>query len=255
MKPFNFLIAFGAVLIISCGESTPNMHDVDTNDSATSTQPSSTAPDSVMPNRNPASVVEPSNETAPVKGSVVAYCPSSMIEDEASILSVAISKNDLQEVKDFVTSKVLADDQTAKPEKVGEDLKSDSILVYKKMKVSLSLDNDIFSYSALTDTVQYFESAINSLVWEWQVKPKKVSEKTFVLFKFYGVEQNGNVDSLVKTKTIVVKVQVNARGTIGKLLDFLSNDPKTTLTAILIPLFSFLGGLLVGKKGKQKPDK
>ncbi|MEO5650089.1 MAG: hypothetical protein ABIR03_09220 [Ginsengibacter sp.] len=91
------------------------------------------------------------------------------------------------------------------------------------------------------------------LEWEWNIKSLHSTRKSIISFKFYYLDPNDSVLNYLLEKTIPISVRVDARSFIDKWEDFLLDNPKTTTTAIVIPLFTFLGGFITGKKKKKDP--
>ncbi|MEI9934767.1 MAG: hypothetical protein WDM71_07940 [Ferruginibacter sp.] len=252
-----FIVILFAVLVAGCGGNPPTATLVEDSTRVDSTATSMSKIDTSTkkfdtwrdtPNRGPASVEEDTEKS--VKGYAVAYCPSRMIEDVPNILYAEISKDDLKVIQEAIKGKVKADNPDAQDEQIAKDTKGDSIILYDRMKVELNIDDDVFKKISSDESIKTFENQ-QSLEWSWTIKPKKITQKSIVSFKFFCVDTNGNDLNLILNKTINVAVKVDTRTLIDKWEDFLSNDPKTLLTVIIIPLITFISGLFLGKRKKS----
>ena len=196
------------------------------------------------------SVPHPPQAERPVMGSAAAYCPSRMIADVPCLVYAVLSKSDQKTLRNLLVKKVKGTEPTISDSAVLKDIREDSIPIYPRMKVTLAADDDVFKIVSKEEQAQNFDTK-NTLEWNWELKPKHLTQKTFVTFRFYAIDSVGHTEVLILEKTISVAVQIDARTWFTKCIDFLFNDTKTLVTAILIPFFTFLFGLILGKRKKS----
>ncbi len=201
--------------------------------------------------RSPASVKE--DKESIKKGTALVFCPAKMIRDVPSIINATISKKEFDAAYAEFAEKVLDQNPRLKQEQISKGIKSDSVILYKKMMVSIEFDKDeIKLVSGDNNEIKEFDGK-SSLEWDWIVKPQQVTRRSIIRVRFYGIDEK-NHENLVHEKTIDIKVTVDARSFVDKWSDFLLEDTKTTITAIVIPFLTFLGGFISGKK-KMKNEK
>ena len=197
--------------------------------------------------RNPASVP---NEEKAAKGIALVYCPAKMIRNVPSIVNVAISKEDLLTAITKFKGTIQRENPGVKPANITRDTRNDTIDLYERMEVKIEFDPDDFVQIGKDDEpVKEFGNK-NMLEWQWTIKPIHSTQKSILNFKFYYVDPD-NKENYILEKTISVSATVDARSYIDKWKDFLEDDSKTTITVILIPLVTFLGGFFSGKKKKS----
>jgi hypothetical protein len=191
----------------------------------------------------------PSNES-PQKGIAMVYCPAKMIRNIPSIISATISRDELSKAVENFKQKVQDQNKDVKKEIISRDIKADSIDIYDKMGVDIEFDSDDFVeiLKSKHNAVKEFGDK-QTLDWEWTIKPLHSTEKSIIKFEFYYVDPD-NKANYVLEKTISVVATVDARSYLDKWKDFLFEDSKTTVTAILIPFITFIGGFFSGKKKK-----
>lgn len=195
--------------------------------------------------RWPASI--PEDEPLP-KGYAMVYCPAKMIKGVPSIVNATITKEELSKAYNKFITKITEQDNRLSKETIARDIKGDSIDLYQEMKVVLEYDTDDFKQISKDENlVQSFAGKL-TLDWEWTIKPLKSTRKSILKFKFYGIGPSKNAETYILQKTINISAEVDARSFLTKWTDFLLDDPKTTLTAILIPVITFFGGFISGKK-------
>jgi len=200
-------------------------------------------------NRNPASV-DTSYENPKPKGYAIVYCPTKMITHVPCIVDATITKDDIAKAIVSFRNKVKLQNPKIQESTIDRDIKGDSIDIYENMGIELEFDSDDFKQiSKNTNQPLDFKNK-KSLEWEWIIKPMHSTEKSILNFKFYYSNPD-NTREYILEKTIRIFVTVDARTFLDKWKDFLVDDPKTTITVILVPLISFFGGLLFGKKSSK----
>jgi hypothetical protein len=197
--------------------------------------------------RTPASVKE---ETPVIKGTAMVYAPANMIKDVPSIVNAVISKEELSTAVAQFADAVQAQNPGTKKVDIVKDIKGDTVNIYQHMGVKLKFDSSDFrEISGDEDATKDFTGK-TSLEWEWVLKPRNSTRKSILSFIFYYLDPDNNQQHYIMEKTISVVVRVDARSFVDKWEDFLLDDPKTTITAILIPFITFIGGLFFGKRKK-----
>lgn len=191
-------------------------------------------------------------ESINTKGTAMVYCPAKMIEDIPSIVNATITKVEIDKaLKEFVKEMEKANPENT-PEEIESDIKSETIDLYEKMAVKIEFDQDVFKlYPKETSSTKSFGDK-SKLEWEWEITPLRTTDKSFIHFRFYWADVANNTLKEILDKRISVDVRVNNRAFLDKWKTFILGDPKTTTTAILIPLATFLGGFLTGKKNKKE---
>jgi hypothetical protein len=203
--------------------------------------------DKATAGRNPASVPE---ELPVMKGTAMVYSPAKMIKDVPSIVNAVISKEELSRAMAHFADAVQKQNPDIKKEDIAAGITGDTIDLYEHMGVKLEFDpSDFKQVTDNGNTIQEFANK-TSLEWEWVLKPLRSTRKSILNFKFYYVNPDNGEQNYILEKTISVVVRVDARNFMNKWGDFLLDDPKTTITAILIPLITFIGGFLSGKRKK-----
>jgi hypothetical protein len=210
-------------------------------------------------NRNPASVsvevIKPKPASNPeqvtAKGYAMVYCPTRMIRNVPSIVNAVISKEEMAAAYAKFSEKIQKENPDRSKQKISLDIKGDSIDIYEKMGVTIEFDPEDFKeISKNNGEIKEFKNK-NELEWEWILKPLHSTEKSILNFKFFYIDPD-NKENYILEKTISISATVDARSYFDRLKDFLSDDPKTLLTVIIIPLVTFLGGFLFGKKKSTK---
>lgn len=241
------------MLFASCGDNrySPSEYRQEANDTVTVLERE--------PNRAPASdtttyganiIKDTSAKPSFAKGYAMVYCPHKMITHVPSIINAEITKNDYETAYANFVHKLHSQDPEKSIEAVKGDIKGDSLMLCRRMRVAIEFDSEDFHQVSKNDNgIKSFEGT-NTLDWDWIIKPLRSTEKSIVTFKFYCIDSTTNEEAEVLKKTINVAVQVDARSYVSKIGDFLLDDPKTTVTAILIPFISFLGGFFTGRKKK-----
>jgi hypothetical protein len=197
--------------------------------------------------RRPASVEE---EAPVVKGTAMVYAPANMIKDVPSIVNAVISKEELSAAVARFADAVQSQNPGTKKADILKDIKGDTVDIYQHMGVKLKFDSSDFrEISGDEDATKDFTDK-TSLEWEWVLKPLNSTRKSILSFMFYYLDPSDNQQHYIMEKTISVVVRVDARSFADKWGDFLLDDPKTTITAILIPFITFIGGLFFGKRKK-----
>jgi|GEM_PF-6928772 hypothetical protein len=236
------------LFVFSCNNSVEESTST-SGDSASAEVDTSGAPtentDKVAGGRNPASVPE---EIPVMKGTAMVYAPAKMIKDVPSIVNAVISKEELSAALAHFADAVQKQNPDITRENLEKNITSDTLDLYEHMGVKLEFDPSDFKQ--ITDngnTIQEFANKA-SLEWEWVLKPLRSTRKSILNFKFYYINPNNSQQHYILEKTISVVVSVDARSFLDKWGDFLLDDPKTTITAILIPFITFIGGFLSGKR-------
>ncbi len=189
----------------------------------------------------------PSNASSE-KGLAMVYCPTKMIRNVPSIVNATISKEEFANANQKFADKILKEQgKDIKKENILNDIKGDSIDLYEKMGVEIEFDSDDFKLISKNDSQAKEFNNNKTLDWEWTIKPLHSTQKSIINFKFYYLDPD-NKENYILEKTISVVATVDARSYIDKWKDFLLDDAKTTITVILIPLITFLGGFFTGKK-------
>ena len=192
-------------------------------------------------------------EPKPVTGTAIVYCPAKMIKGVPSIVNATISKDELSEAFTKFNKKIQELNPDKKKASISNDIKGDTIDLYETMGVILEFDPEDFKQISANDNPTKSFKNKNALEWEWVIKPLHSTRKSIINFKFYYIDPNDSSTNYILQKTISIDVSVDARSYVDKWKDFLLDDPKTTTTAIVIPLVTFLGGFLTGKKKKKDP--
>ena len=175
------------------------------------------------------------NEEKRVKGYAMVYCPPKMITHVPSIIDAQISKSDLSAAYSKFIQKVQSQNPNKKIAGIEKDIKGDSIDIYENVSVAIEFDGDDFKQVSRDNDVKQSFNGRNELEWDWVIKPLHSAEKSIIIFKFYYRDPTTNQEMSILEKTISISVQVDARGYLEKWGDFLLDDPKTTLTVIVIP--------------------
>jgi hypothetical protein len=192
-------------------------------------------------------------EPKPATGTAIVYCPAKMIKGVPSIVNATISKDELSEAFTKFNKKIQELNPDKKKASISNDIKGDTIDLYETMGVILEFDPEDFKQISANDNPTKSFKNKNALEWEWVIKPLHSTRKSIINFKFYYIDPNDSSTNYILQKTISIDVSVDARSYVDKWKDFLLDDPKTTTTAIVIPLVTFLGGFLTGKKKKKDP--
>ncbi len=195
--------------------------------------------------------VERPGEQKSATGTAMVYCPAKMIKGVPSIVNATISKDELSEAFTKFNRKMQQLNPDKKKENISRDIKGDMIDIYERMGVTLEFDPEDFKQISDNDSPTKAFKNKSELEWEWVIKPLHSTRKSIINFKFYYIDPNDSSTNYIFQKTISIDVTVDARSYVDKWEDFLLDDPKTTTTAIVIPLVTFLGGFLTGKKKKK----
>lgn len=119
------------------------------------------------------------------------------------------------------------------------------------MEVVLNCDSDIFKVASIDNQpIKTFAPGEKQLEWNWELKPGTTTNRTVITFLFNGIDAQ-NQPIRLGEKMMYITVKVDARSFFDKWLEFLSDDPKYTITAIVVPFLTFLGGYFL----KRKPAK
>ena len=189
-----------------------------------------------------------SNEVA--KGYAIVYCPTKLIIHVPAILNAEITKEELEAAYATFATRLQQQNPDKNAQAIAKDIRGDSIDVYEKMRVAIEFDSSEFKQISGNDNALQAFANRKTLDWQWVIKPLESTRKSIIIFRFYGTDAASGEETIILEKTIDISVQVDARSFVEKWSDFLLDDPKTTITAILIPLISFLGGFISGKKKK-----
>lgn len=183
----------------------------------------------------------------PQMGLALVYCPNKMIKNSQNIITARITKNELEKaVTDLVAA--ISKQENKKADYVKNNLYQKQLQVYNKMEVQLQCDEEIFKVTAAgNDSIQSFAPGDTELEWNWELKPTAVTSQTVLSFIFKGIDQNNRPIKLGE-RMLYVTVQVDVRSFWSKWMEFLSDDPKYTITAIIVPLITFLGGYFLKRK-------
>jgi hypothetical protein len=185
----------------------------------------------------------------PVRGYAIVYCPTKMISNVPSIVNATISKEEFETAYAKFAEKIQGQNPDVQKEKINRDIKGDSIDIFEKMGVTLEFDPDDFKQISKNDNQTKDFTNKTSLEWDWIIKPLHSTPKSIINFKFYYLDPD-NKQNFILEKTISVSSSVDARSFTDKWADFLAEDPKTTITVILVPFLTFLGGFFSGRKKK-----
>lgn len=129
---------------------------------------------------------------APENGYAIVNCPAVMIKGIPGIVMAQVTKKELQTAIRELTNKLYQQDSTKTKAQIAKETYGDSIMLFKKMKVVLEVDDDdIKKISTNNDIVQDFNNR-QTLEWQWTIKPLIKKEKTIITFKFYGIDENNN---------------------------------------------------------------
>lgn len=268
-KMYNRIIAIGIVLLLifSCNDNADYSRKSPDTDSMVSMQDSLTLPgDSAIAPDQPSTgrlrdtvmyyrvdrpdilIKKPKQAT----GTALVYCPSTMLRGIPAIINATISKDELQKALDSFRDKIGEENPQVRKEEIARNIKTNQINIYETMGVTLEFDPEDFKEVSKDEIEAKSFGDRNSLEWEWYLKPLHTTRRSIINFKFYYVDPaSGNRNYLLE-KTISVAVRVDPRTYVDQWKDFLLGDPKNTTTAIIIPLVTFLGGFLTGRKKKKE---
>ncbi len=185
------------------------------------------------------------------KGYAIVYCPTKMIIHVPSIIDAEITKTELKTAYSNFLKKIQKQNTNENADQLTKDIIGDSVNLFQKMRIDIQFDSDDFKEVSKDETPVKSFSDQNTLDWEWIVKPLQSTRKSIMKFDFYGIDPTNNEETNILEKTISVAVQVDARSFLEKWSDFLLDDPKTTITAIIIPVITFFGGFFSGKRNKK----
>ncbi len=185
------------------------------------------------------------------KGNAMVYCPAKMIEGIPSIANATITKEEISAALIDFREKMRQENPELSVKEINTNIKNESIDLYERMGVKLEFDPDVFKISPKEASVTKSFGNKQQLEWDWEITPLHTTEKSFVHFKFYYEDPTNNSIQEILDKRISVDVKVDSREYVDKWKEFILGDPKNTTTAILIPLVTFLGGFLTGKKNKK----
>jgi hypothetical protein len=183
------------------------------------------------------------------RGFAIVYCPTKMISNVPSIVNATISKEEFATAYAKFAQKIQGENPDVQKEKINRDIKGDSIDIFEKMSVTLEFDPDDFKQISKNDNQTKDFTNKTSLEWDWIIKPLHSTPKSIINFKFYYLDPD-NKQNFILEKTISVSSSVDARSFTDKWADFLAEDPKTTITVILVPFLTFLGGFFSGRRKK-----
>ncbi|ANH81570.1 hypothetical protein A8C56_11825 [Niabella ginsenosidivorans] len=180
-------------------------------------------------------------------GYALVYCPDKMIKNSQNIITARITKNELNKaITDLVTD--LSKQENENTGSIKDNLYQKQLQVYNKMEVQLQCDESIFTVTTTgSDSIQSFAPGEKELEWNWELKPRSVTGKTVISFIFKGIDRYNQPIKLGE-KMLYVTVQVDVRSFWSKWMEFLSDDPKYTITAIIVPLVTFLGGYFLKRR-------
>jgi hypothetical protein len=187
----------------------------------------------------------------PAMGSVAYYCPTRMIKDQEYYVTVSIGREQLDSLRAIEIQLATKLNVHINP----ADVKGDSIRLSPRMKVILTCSPDYFKNidSAQILDEQDFGNA-DHLDWEWLIQPTAVVDKIPIEIRIYAFNlQNDGKWTQVNPplKSFSVNVRIDPRTLWDKSLTFISDNPKFLLAQILIPLFTFFGGVLFGRRKKS----
>ncbi|MFT4154668.1 hypothetical protein [Parafilimonas sp.] len=217
-----------------------------------------------LPDRRPASIdtsaqappeqnqQQQQHQAETMRGYAIVYCPSKMIIHVPSVIDAAITKNEFDSAYAIFVRTIQQQNPGTNVQQITKDVIGDSINLYNKMRVDIEFDPDDFKQISKNEITAKSFNNYKTLDWEWIIKPLRSTRKSIIKFNFYGIDPDNDEKIIILEKTINVAVKVDARSFLEKWSDFLLDDPKTTITAILIPLLSFFGGFFTAKKSKKQ---
>lgn len=192
-------------------------------------------------------------EQKPATGTAMVYCPSTMLRGLPSIINATISRDELSTAIVSFKQKIQEQNPGLNSQEISSNIKSNSIDLYERMGVTIEFDPEDFKQVSKDENAAKAFGKKNLLEWEWYIKPLNPTRRSIINFKFYYLNPDDDTPNYLLEKTISVVVRVDPRSYVNQWSDFLLGDPKNTTTAILIPLFTFLGGFITGKKKKGNP--
>jgi hypothetical protein len=207
-------------------------------------------------NRAPAS--EPTEaEENPSQGSVAYYCPLHMIEGIETYVTVEISKDSLARLINDLTLEMVQSTNTSR-EQVSQSIHGEALIIAKKMKVEIKVQQEDFTILDSDENLEkvflsrsFFHSSRNLLQWNWVILPKRIGQSVNIIIKISGFNpENGQWVEVTTPKIIVVSVSIDPRNYWSIIKDFFYHHFEYLLTQILVPLITFFGGILVGRKRK-----
>ena len=187
------------------------------------------------------------------KGNALVYCPAKMIDGIPSIANATITKVDISAALNAYREKMGRENPELSGKEINDNIQNETIDLYEQMGVKLEFDPEVFKISPKEASVTKSFGGKEQLDWEWEITPLHTTEKSYVHFKFYYEDPATHSIQEILDKRISVDVKVDSREYVDKWKEFIFGDPKNTTTAILIPLATFLGGFLTGKKNKKTP--
>ena len=251
-----FLIAFLVLLCYSCMQKkeAPIEDSIDTVvvDSAIVEADTTPASDTTMVQVDSSIIIAPpppvqidsitiGSPVSKFKGNIISYCPEKMIEDTPNIVSITISKKELEAAIKDVEEKVEINNTAinVNPEKDFETL---PVTISKMMAVKLFCDEgDFVVLTHPENTEQEFDGS-NDMVWDWTVIPKKVKtlHLTFTITAYNSIN-----DKWVEAGSPIIlntTVKIDPRSYFSQLWSFFKGKPEWLFTQLLFPVVGYYVG-------------
>ena len=187
------------------------------------------------------------------KGAAVIYCPVRMTEDNGVTVTVRVTKAELKNaVYTSLLHQELERTHSRDTNAVKNSINVSDIRIAARMRAKMSYDTTIFkTFTSDNGAIRAFAGGNDTLEWDWTITPVKAIHATNIVFTIDGVDTNNRPVYLFPSQSVQVSVGIDPKNFLLRLLDFLGSDWKNTLTAILIPLITFIAGLFAKKAKKQ----
>lgn len=178
--------------------------------------------------------------------------PTKMTRGQSSDFNVFVSLvNSQSKVLDTlqkIVAKQMADDNNASVKHVME---ATNIFLYHKLKVELLDPDKAFELTPVHNNSEQVVDEFGDNKWRWNVKPVANRKDARLILKVIAERPNGNSEPIVD-ETIHINVNIDEGMFVRNIWIYALDHYEWFLTAILVPLITFLGKRWFDRKKKNE---
>ncbi|WP_264557871.1 hypothetical protein [Flavobacterium sp. N1718] len=183
---------------------------------------------------------QPGTPSESVEGKLVYFCPHSMIEGQQSVISVMITKEELQKaIRRF--NKHLSGAMEKEKRQSG-DVKTGDVRISRRMFVTLGSGGDKFAIIVEPQSDTLVFDGKKDMHWTWYVEPKAVGKMTISILVYGCDDEKGPWEEASGPIKLQTEVYVDGRSYFAKLWAFLNKNPEWAFTQIIFPVAAFYAG-------------
>ncbi|HLN95404.1 MAG TPA: thrombospondin type 3 repeat-containing protein, partial [Flavobacterium sp.] len=163
---------------------------------------------------------QPGTPSESVAGKLVYFCPHSMIEGQQSVISVMITKEELQKaIRRF--NKHLSGAMEQEKRQSG-DVKTGDVRISRRMFVTLGSGGDKFAIIVKPESDTLVFDGKKDMHWTWYVEPKAVGKMTISILVYGCDDEKGQWEEASGPIKLQTEVYVDGRSYFAKLWAFLN---------------------------------